>query len=137
MCNGQVFCDNINSRSSTIDNTMASNLWVDKNVYAVDFLNRSNESLKKNITKYKENALEIVKNSEIYQYNFKIEKDTNKKHIGFVIGDLGGKYKTPIEVVSENNNGINTYNMTSILWKAVQELSKELNQLQLKIKKEV
>ena len=33
----------------------------------------------------------------IYQYNYKFEEDTDKKHIGFVIGDEGGDYKTPEE----------------------------------------
>lgn len=90
---------------------------------------RSKESVKKNIEKYNENAINIVKNSEIYIYNFKDEKDTDKKHVGFVIGDKGGDYKTPEQVISDNNEGINNYDMTSILWKAVQELTLEVEKL--------
>lgn len=89
----------------------------------------SKESVKKNIKRYNENAMEIVKNSNIYIYNFKNEEDTDKKHIGFVIGDKGGNYKTPEQVISTNREGISNYDMTSILWKAVQELMIEVENL--------
>ena len=97
-------------------------------ISALNVNQRSLESVKKNIEKYEENALDIVNNSEIYNYNFKSENDTDKKHIGFVIPDKGGNYKTPDEVISANKEGIETYNMCSILWKAVQELSKKLEE---------
>lgn len=89
----------------------------------------SKESVKKNIEKYNENATNIIKSSEIYTYNFKDEKDTDKKHIGFVIPDKGGNYKTPEPVISSNGEGISNYDMTSILWKAVQELTLEVEKL--------
>lgn len=92
------------------------------------------ESLKKNIEKYTDNALSIIKDSEIYMYNFKTEKNTEKKHIGFVIGDLGGKYKTPKQVIAKDKNGIDTYDMTSILWKAVQEQQEQIEQMKKEIK---
>lgn len=86
----------------------------------------SKESKKKNISKYNEKVLDIVKDSTIYEFNFKNESDTDKKHLGFVIGDEGGKYKTPEQVISSDREGIESYSMTSILWKAVQELIKEI-----------
>ena len=94
----------------------------------------SKESMKKNIEKYEDNALQLVKNSEIYEYNFKTEDDNSKKHIGFVIGDEGGNYKTPEKVISANGEGIDPYIMTSILWKAVQEQQKVIEDLQQEIK---
>lgn len=98
----------------------------------------SKESVKKNITKYNEKALDIVKDSEIYEYNFKSENDKDKKHIGFVIGDEGGKYKTPEQVISNDREGIENYSMTSILWKAFQEYiaekDEQIKQLQKEIK---
>ena len=86
------------------------------------------EKVKKNISKVEENALEIVKNAEIYNYNLKSEKDTDKKHYGFVIGE---KYKTPDQVVANSGEGIDIYSMCSILWKAVQEQQKEIEKLKL------
>jgi hypothetical protein len=93
------------------------------------------ESKKKNFEKL-ENGLDVIKNAEIYKYNFKSEKDTNKKHIGFVIADEGGNYKTPTEVIAQNGEGIDTYSMTSILWKAVQELTERVEYLENKLKEE-
>ena len=61
-----------------------------------------------------------------------MEKNNEKKHIGFVIGD---KYKTPNEVISQSGQAIELYNMTSILWKAVQEQQEQINELQNKIEK--
>ena len=84
------------------------------------------EKLKKNINMYNKEALKIIKNAEIYSYNLKSEKDTDKKHIGFVIGN---KYKTPQEVIAQSGDGIDTYSMCSILWKAVQELTEEIEKL--------
>lgn len=87
------------------------------------------ESKKKNFEKFL-NGLDVVKNAEIYKYNFKGEKDTDKKHIGFVISNEGGNYKTPDEVIAKSGDGIDTYTMTSILWKAVQELTEKVEDLE-------
>lgn len=103
---------------------------------AITYTNISKESAKENIEKYTETATEIIKASDIYRYNFKREKDKHKKHIGFVIGDLGGNYKTPKEVISSSGEGIDSYTMTSILWKAVQELNEKVEKLEEKIREE-
>ena len=105
----------------------------DGDVTCVSVIQTSRESLKKNIEDYIENALDIVNQSKIYTYNFKTENDDDKKHIGFVIPDEGGDYKTPNEVISANEKGIDTYTMTSILWKAVQEQQEIIEQLQQQI----
>lgn len=85
------------------------------------------EESKKNISKVKENALDIVNNAEIYNYNLKIEKNTDKKHYGFVIGD---NYKTPREVISKKGQAIEHGSAIGILWKAVQELSAKIEKLE-------
>lgn len=87
------------------------------------------EEIKKNIEEYRE-GLEIIKNSKIYQYNFKSEEDTDKKHIGFVIGE---KYNTPKQVIAKTGDGIDTYSMTSVLWQAVKELIQKVENLENKL----
>lgn len=106
-------------------------------VRATGFVNNSKESLKKDIEKYNDIALEIIKESEIYQYHFQKEDDTDKKHLGFVIGDLGGEYKTPNEVISQDGEGIDTYNMTSILWKAFQEYIEKTDEKIAQLEQEI
>ena len=93
------------------------------------------ESIKKNISIYNENALETILNSDIYTYNLKTENDTDKKHIGFVIGE---KYKTQKEIINNEGNAIELYSAIGILWKGMQEHIQEqqmiIGQLQGKIK---
>ncbi len=86
---------------------------------------------KKNFRKMQDNALEIIKDIDIYRYNLKSEKDTDKKHIGFVIGD---NYKYSKEVTSMDNTGVDNYSFTSLCCKAIQELSQQVEELKKQIK---
>jgi hypothetical protein len=90
----------------------------------------SKAEIKKNFEKL-DNALDIVKETDIYKYNLKKEKNTEKKHIGFVIGD---KFKYRQEITSKDNEGVDLYSMVSVLWKAVQEQQKEIEELKKVIK---
>lgn len=92
------------------------------------------ESIKKNISIYNDNALQTILNSDIYTYNLKSEKDTDKKHIGFVIGD---KYRTPKQVMNNEQNGIELYSTIGILWKGIQEHIKEQHQEIEQLKQEI
>ena len=90
------------------------------------------ETIKKNITKFTENATEIINNADIYEYNLNSDADTDKKMIGFVIGD---KYKTPDEVIDKEGQAVSLYSAIGILWKAVQELSVRVEQLEKEVHK--
>ena len=87
---------------------------------------------KKNFEKMQDNALEIIKNIDIYKYNLKNEKDTDKKHIGFVIGD---NYNYSKEVTSIDNEGVDNYSFTSLCCKAIQEQQEEIEELKEEIEK--
>ena len=87
-------------------------------VHANNFLYDSMENKKKNINIFKENALEILRNIDIYEYNFKHEDNNEKKHIGFIIGD---KYKYTKKVTGKDNTGVDNYSYTSLCVKAIQE----------------
>ena len=86
---------------------------------------------KKNFEKLQDNALETIKQIDIYKYNLKSEKDTDKKHIGFVIGD---NFNYSKEVTSLDNQGVDNYSFTSLCCKAIQELSTKVEKLENKIK---
>ena len=85
------------------------------------------ESIKKNINKFTKKATDIINNSDIYEYNLKSDKDTDKKLIGFIIGE---NYKTPAEVIDKNEQAVSLYSAIGILWKSVQELSARVEQLE-------
>ncbi len=111
-----------------------SKMFIDE-ITAETYNRSSLESIKKNIERYRGNAIKLIKSNDVYQYNFKTEKNNTKKHIGFVIPDKGGNYKTPDEVIAQSGKGIDTYTMTSILWKAVQEQQEQIEQMEKEIKK--
>lgn len=88
------------------------------------------ESIKKNISKFTKSATDIINNSDIYEYNLKSDKNTDKKMIGFVIGD---KYNTPDEVIDKEGQAVELYSAIGILWKGFQEQQKKVETLEQKI----
>lgn len=76
------------------------------------------KSKKKSIKKLKIDALELIKNADICEYNFKSEKKGTKKHIGLVIGE---GYNCPEQIISEDGQGIEQYSYTSLVTKAFQQ----------------
>ena len=105
-----------------IQNTGAGFISVEGDIDCNVLHQNSLESIKKNINKFS-GGLELVKNSDIYEYNFKTENDKDKKHIGFVIGN---NYRTPIEVLGKDGKDVEPYSAISILWNAVQEIIKKI-----------
>lgn len=99
-------------------------------VWAPTVTQTSLEKHKKNFEKLQDNALDILKTIDIYKYNLKNEKDTDKKHIGFVIGD---NFNYSKEVTSLDNQGVDNYSFTSLCCKAIQELSAQVKELQKEI----
>ena len=86
---------------------------------------------KKNFEKL-DRALDKVLATDIYKYNFKFEKDTNKKHIGLVIGD-GCNYSK--EITNNDNNAVDLYSMIAVAYKAIQEQQEEIEELKKEIEK--
>lgn len=116
-----------NANSETTINMDGS----DGYITCVSLTQTSQEKNKKNFEKLQDNALNILKTIDIYKYNLKNEKDTDKKHIGFVIGDSFNYSK---EVTSLDNQGVDNYSFTSLCCKAIQELSTKVEELESKIK---
>lgn len=84
-----------------------------------------------------ESGIDIIKNTEIYKYNFKNEADGSKKHIGFVIGDKY-KYSSEITAVDKKTGediGVDTYSMISATYKAIQEQQEIIEKQSIEISK--
>lgn len=90
------------------------------------------KSKKKDIKKLNLSALDLIKNSDICLYNLDSEKTGSKQHVGLVIGE---GYKCPEEVISEDGQGIEQYSMTSLAWKAIQELIEKNDSLKQRIER--
>ena len=99
------------------------------------FIDNSRVEMKKNIQKYNKKAIDVVKNTDIYEFNYKTDKNIEKKSIGFVIGS-NYKYSKDLTSIDENGKeiGANLYSMTSVAYKAIQEQQEQIEQLQAKDK---
>ncbi len=124
------------------DITSTENLTAYKGINCTDgyvsgkaFINNSREETKKNIKRYTDDAIKIIKDTDIYKFNYKTDNSTSKESIGFVIGDKY-KYSKELTAVDENGKeiGANTYNMISIAYKAIQEQQEQIEKLQAKDK---
>lgn len=98
---------------------------------ATAFNNISLADNKKNFERL-ENALDIIKKTDIYKYNFKNEEETSKKHIGFVIGQ---NYNYSKEITSKNNDGADIYSLASVCLQAIKEQQEEIELLKQEINK--
>ena len=103
-----------------------------QNMYAQQFIPASIEEKKKNIEPIDVKALDIIKDIDIYKYNYKNEKDEDKKHYGFVIGN---NYNYSKEVTDNKNSGADLYSFVSVCCKAIQEQQKEIEELKEEISK--
>ena len=84
------------------------------------------ESEKKDFEKFN-NALKIIKNTDIYKYRYKNKNDNSKKDIGIVIGK---KYKYSKEITNDENNAVNLSNMVSVCFQAIKEQQEIIEKLQ-------
>lgn len=101
-------------------------------VTALDgIIHSSKEEYKKNI-KLKEHNIELIKKANVYTYLFNQEEDDAKEHIGLIIGE---KYNTPEEVMNSNKDGIEIYNMCGVMWGAIKEQQKMIEDLQNEVEK--
>lgn len=96
---------------------------------AFAFNNLSLEERKKNFKKL-QSGLKIIDDIDIYTYNYKSEKDNDKKHIGIVIGD---KYKYSKEITSKRNEEVDLYSFVSVCCKAIQEQQEQIEKMQKEI----
>ena len=131
--NAQFYISSSN-QNQEIDYTINSNAVLNANssrVWVNSLDQQSLESKKKNFEKYNENAIDIIKDIDIYKYHLKTQEDSEKKHIGFVIGE---NYKYSQEITNNDNDSVDLYSFISLCCKAIQEQQKEIENLKEKIK---
>jgi hypothetical protein len=100
-----------------------TDIWFNGN----SLINSSSEKYKTDIAVYDNKALNLVNNSKVYTYKYISDlKRPNgaKTKYGLII-----ERECPTEIVDNSGDAISLYSMCSILWKAVQELSDEVNEL--------
>lgn len=100
-------------------------------MHALEYHYDSLAEKKKNIKLYEKNAIDIIKDTDVYEFNYKSQKDNYKKNIGFVIGD---NYRTSKEIFTNDKVGINSYSVLGVLWKAIKEQQEQIELLQKEIR---
>ncbi|WP_255377326.1 phage tail spike protein [Listeria sp. ILCC797] len=101
------------------------------NIRAKGFIQQSTEKAKEDIKPiteadfYKTSALEIILETPIYEFKYK--NDSNKQ-IGFIAE------QSPRGMLSDEGNGVDNYKTTAYLWRAVQELKQELDEVKRNVK---
>ena len=82
-----------------------------------------------------ENALDIVKKTDIYKYHYKSENDKDKKHYGFVIGK---DFNYSKELTSLNGKGkeigADLYSFVSVCCQAIKEQQEQIEELKQEVK---
>lgn len=110
---------------------LGSSYFSSYEMYANNFINTSSKEKKKNIEKLK-NGLDILKDIDIYTYNYNEEtKKSNKKHYGVVIGD---DYNYSKEITNNTNEGVNLYSFISICCASIKEQQEQIEELKKEIK---
>lgn len=89
-----------------------------KPIRASAFTVASSRDYKKNIEEYTGDALELVNGTRVTQYNLNDEdENVDYKRIGLIVQE------SPLEIINfDGGDSIDLYEMTSLLWKSVQEL---------------
>lgn len=99
------------------------------NITCVSLTQTSLKENKKNFEKYS-NALKELDKIDIYKYNLKDEEDTDKKHLGFVIGE---DFKYSEIVTSNDNQGVDNYSFTSLCFQMIKEQQEIINKLEKRV----
>jgi hypothetical protein len=96
-------------------------------IYRSSEVATSRREMKKNITDYTVDALSEINTTPIREYHLLGDSDTEKKRLGVIMDEA------PVDIVDIKGNGVETYAMISMSWKAIQELSVLVNQLRQEV----
>lgn len=117
----------VDSGTKNASLTDINQLYVDGGITTPALTQTSLETEKKNFEKLTlEEAKKILEKTDIYKYNLKTQDNKSKKHIGFVIGK---NFSYAEEITSENNDGVDNYSMTSVLYPIMKEQQKTIDNL--------
>lgn len=86
------------------------------------YSNVSRREEKKDIELFEKQALELIADTPVYAYRYNNDLDTEPKRVGLIYDEA------PMEIM-QFSGGIDIYGMSSLIWKAIQELIHEINLL--------
>ena len=116
---------NANGSTSAALELGSNQMWWNGNLVTTD----SSEKFKTDIVSYEGSAVDLINNSKLYSYRYIGENGVpvGKTKYGLVI-----ERECPVEVIDNSGDSIALYSMTSLAWKAIQELSGRISELEEK-----
>jgi hypothetical protein len=97
-------------------------------ISASSFVVDSRREAKENIESFEPTAIEKIARTGVYRYDRKAkESEKQGKNLGLILEEV------PEEILNEN--GIDLYAMNAFLWKAIQELSTQVDYLRATVKR--
>ena len=97
------------------------------NLVAATINGSSDRAIKKNINEFGETALDHINTTKIYNYHFKDDDESERKKIGIMADEA------PACVVGYEGKNIDMYSMISVAWKAIQELTARVEELETQL----
>ena len=107
----------------------AYNLMANNAVYAAGVNVTSDKEKKKNIEPYDISALDEITSTTVYKYHLDTDLDEEFKRIGIIMQEA------PVDTIDLTGKGVDLYQMSSLMWKAIQELKEENDKLKEEIEK--
>ncbi|MEK3890257.1 phage tail spike protein [Bacillus sp. FSL K6-3431] len=107
---------------------------VHKPIWASAFTQVSEIKYKTNIEALELDALSLINNTDLTRYNLKddLAEGNQISKLGVIIG---GKYNTPKEIINPDGDAIDLYAMTTMGWKAIQELDTKVYDVETRVDK--
>ena len=113
---------------STYTNLRAHNVCAQNAVYANGVNVSSDKERKRDIELYDTDALSEICSTPVYAYHLDTDLDEEMKRIGIIMQEA------PVDAVDISGKGVDLYQMTTMLWKAVQQQQELINGLEQRIK---
>lgn len=104
----------------TFKNLRAYNLLANNAVYANGVQVTSDINRKRDIELYEVDALAEICSTPVYTYHLDTDLDEELKRIGIIMQEA------PLDAIDLTGKGVDLYQMTTMLWKAVQQLNEKL-----------
>jgi phage minor structural protein len=119
----------LKSLNSSMSSIQARNLTDSDYIQlaASDFRVGSLRAYKKNIEPYTGEALQKVLSTQVYHYHLNSDDDRELKRVGLIYEE------SDADVIDPAGDGMSSYSMSAVLWKALQDLNQKVVDLENKI----
>lgn len=95
-----------------------------REIWASNVTFGSKRESKKNISDYSIDALQQVKTTKVHEYHMNDDSDTEKKRLGLIYDEV------PADIANISGEGVDAYAMSTMLWRAVQQLGEKIEVLE-------